>query len=93
MGGDGTVLEVINTLLTRVQKEADLDYDQPTCKLKPLEIPIGIIPTGTCIFIKLQRPFSVIHIVCPYNTSYSFRVGNFFLLKIICTHFSDVHTT
>lgn len=46
MGGDGTVLEVINTLLTRVQKEADLDYDQPTCKLKPLEIPIGIIPTG-----------------------------------------------
>ncbi|XP_022337442.1 ceramide kinase-like isoform X3 [Crassostrea virginica] len=47
MGGDGTLLEVFNTLLTRVQKEANLDYDQPTCKLKPLEIPIGIIPTGT----------------------------------------------
>nr|XP_034339350.1 ceramide kinase isoform X1 [Crassostrea gigas] len=47
VGGDGTLLEVINGLLTRAQKEAGLDYDKPTCKLKPLEVPIGIIPTGT----------------------------------------------
>ncbi|XP_061197429.1 ceramide kinase-like isoform X1 [Saccostrea echinata] len=47
VGGDGTLLEILNCLLTRVQKEAGLDYDQPTCKLKPLEVPIGIIPTGT----------------------------------------------
>lgn len=46
VGGDGTLLEVINGLLTRAQKEAGLDYDKPTCKLKPLEVPIGIIPTG-----------------------------------------------
>lgn len=46
VGGDGTLLEIINGLLTRAQKEAGLDYDQPTCKLKPLEVPIGIIPTG-----------------------------------------------
>ncbi|XP_062566790.1 ceramide kinase-like isoform X1 [Saccostrea cucullata] len=47
VGGDGTLLEILNCLLTRVQKEAGLDYDQPSCKLKPLEVPIGIIPTGT----------------------------------------------
>lgn len=47
IGGDGTLLEVIDGLLIRAQKEAGLDYEQPTCKLKPLEVPIGIIPTGT----------------------------------------------
>lgn len=46
LGGDGSLLEVLNCLLTQAQKEAGLDYDQPTCKLKHLEIPIGIIPTG-----------------------------------------------
>lgn len=50
VGGDGTLLEVINGLLTRAQKEAGLDYDKPTCKLKPLEVPIGIIPTGVKIY-------------------------------------------
>lgn len=47
LGGDGSLLEVLNCLLTRAQKEAGLDYDQPTCKLKALDVPIGIIPTGT----------------------------------------------
>lgn len=55
LGGDGSFLEVLNCLLTRAQKEAGLDYDQPTCKLKPLEIPIGIIPTG---WIGLNYQFS-----------------------------------
>ena len=48
MGGDGTLLEILNVLLTKVQKEAGVDYDQPTSKLKPLEVPIGVIPTGNC---------------------------------------------
>ncbi|XP_055995769.1 ceramide kinase-like isoform X1 [Ostrea edulis] len=47
MGGDGTLLEILNALLTKVQKESGVDYDQPTSKLKPLEVPIGVIPTGT----------------------------------------------
>ncbi|XP_048751934.2 ceramide kinase-like [Ostrea edulis] len=47
IGGDGTLLEILNVLLTKVQKEAGVDYDQPTSKLKPLEVPIGVIPTGT----------------------------------------------
>lgn len=46
LGGDGSLLEVLNCLVIRAQKEVGLDYDQPTCKLKPLEVPIGIIPTG-----------------------------------------------
>lgn len=54
VGGDGTLLEVINGLLTRAQKEAGLDYDKPTCKLKPLEVPIGIIPTGVKIYYILE---------------------------------------
>lgn len=60
LGGDGSLLEVLNCLVIRAQKEVGLDYDQPTCKLKPLEVPIGIIPTGG-IEKKNDQEFRIVH--------------------------------
>ncbi|XP_022337446.2 uncharacterized protein LOC111133383 isoform X1 [Crassostrea virginica] len=103
MGGDGTVLEVINTLLTRVQKEADLDYDQPTCKLKPLEIPIGIIPTGTgngvakCLNGNMDVVTAVLHIIRGKTNQNNIqgvysggRLVSFSSVIVACGFFSDM---
>lgn len=51
IGGDGGYQECINTLLKRTQNEAGIDYNDPDIKVKPLDIPIGLIPAGLFIFL------------------------------------------
>ncbi|XP_011448906.3 ceramide kinase-like isoform X1 [Magallana gigas] len=69
LGGDGSLLEVLNCLVIRAQREVGLDYDQPTCKLKPLEVPIGIIPTGTgngtakCLYGNMDVVTAALHVI------------------------------
>ncbi|XP_069112107.1 ceramide kinase-like isoform X2 [Argopecten irradians] len=46
-GGDGTLSEVTNVLLRRTMVAADLDFNEPKCKVPTAAIPVGHIPTGT----------------------------------------------
>ncbi|XP_065936033.1 ceramide kinase isoform X2 [Magallana gigas] len=103
LGGDGSLLEVLNCLLTRAQKEADLDYDQATCKLKPLEVPIGIIPTGTGngtargLYGNMDVVTAVLHIIrgrTNYNNIQAVYSGgkmvSFSGVVIACGLFTDI---
>ncbi|XP_067678890.1 ceramide kinase-like [Haliotis asinina] len=45
-GGDGSFFEIINTLVPRMQMD-DTDVSSHTAILSPVDIPIGILPTGT----------------------------------------------
>lgn len=47
VGGDGSYFEVINGLLIRAQKDANIDINQPGTDWLPSKIPVGIIPSGT----------------------------------------------
>ena len=51
MGGDGTLADIINTMVLRQQREMENDVDNPDVTIKPLSIKLGIIPAGkkTCI--------------------------------------------
>ncbi|KAK6179323.1 hypothetical protein SNE40_011711 [Patella caerulea] len=47
MGGDGTFQELIHSLLRRIQKREGVCLNNPESELHSLNMPIGIIPTGT----------------------------------------------
>lgn len=103
VGGDGSLLEVLNCLLTQAQKEAGLDYDQPTCKLKHLEIPIGIIPTGTgngaanFLYGTLDYVTAALHIIRGETNENNIqavysggKLMSFSLIAVACGFFTDM---
>ncbi|XP_048772711.2 ceramide kinase-like [Ostrea edulis] len=47
LGGDGTYHEVLNVLMRKRQEEQGVDINDPNAALSPLNIPLGLIPTGT----------------------------------------------
>ncbi|KAJ8304885.1 hypothetical protein KUTeg_018468 [Tegillarca granosa] len=47
LGGDGSYSQCANGLLERIQKDANIDYNNPDVKVKPTQLPIGHIPTGS----------------------------------------------
>ncbi|XP_056019347.1 uncharacterized protein LOC125678327 [Ostrea edulis] len=47
LGGDGTYHEVLNALMRKKQKEQGVDINDPNAALSPLNIPFGLIPTGS----------------------------------------------
>ncbi|KAL3869302.1 hypothetical protein ACJMK2_041997 [Sinanodonta woodiana] len=47
VGGDGTFHEVANGALRKIQNDYGINPDNPDSVLRPLEIPIGMIPAGT----------------------------------------------
>ncbi|XP_050401921.1 uncharacterized protein LOC126818500 isoform X2 [Patella vulgata] len=47
MGGDGTLQELMHSLLRRIQKAEGVCLNNPETELHSLNIPIGMIPTGT----------------------------------------------
>ncbi|KAK3606165.1 hypothetical protein CHS0354_010799 [Potamilus streckersoni] len=47
VGGDGIFHEVANGALKKIQKDYGINPDNPDSVLKPLDVPIGIIPAGT----------------------------------------------
>ncbi|CAH2278240.1 ceramide kinase, partial [Pelobates cultripes] len=47
VGGDGMFSEVLHGLIGRVQKDKDIDHDNPEANLSPCAIRIGIIPAGS----------------------------------------------
>jgi diacylglycerol kinase family enzyme len=51
IGGDGTLNELINGILQRKQKECGVDLNDQTAVLKPIDIPLAIIPTGKHVFM------------------------------------------
>ena len=50
VSGDGLYHEVVNCLVLRQMREEGQDMDDPDIKMKPLSIPIGVIPTGSSSF-------------------------------------------
>jgi len=46
MGGDGTISEILNVMMRKVQQEANVDFNNSNSELKTMEFPIGVIPTG-----------------------------------------------
>ncbi|XP_056019303.1 uncharacterized protein LOC125678301 isoform X2 [Ostrea edulis] len=48
LGGDGTYHEVLNVLMRKRQEEQGVDINDPNAALYPLNIPFGLIPTGSC---------------------------------------------
>ncbi|XP_048772636.1 uncharacterized protein LOC125678311 [Ostrea edulis] len=47
LGGDGTYHEVLNVLMRKRQEELSVDINDPNAALSPLNIPFGLIPTGS----------------------------------------------
>ncbi|KAL3869163.1 hypothetical protein ACJMK2_041874 [Sinanodonta woodiana] len=47
IGGDGMFSECMNGLLLRLQKDAQVDYNNPDAPLSASTLPIGIIPAGS----------------------------------------------
>ncbi|KAK3606167.1 hypothetical protein CHS0354_010801 [Potamilus streckersoni] len=47
VGGDGIFHEVANGALRKIQKDSGIDIDNTYSSMKPLMIPVGMIPAGT----------------------------------------------
>ncbi|XP_048772657.1 uncharacterized protein LOC125678315 isoform X2 [Ostrea edulis] len=47
LGGDGTYHEVLNVLMKKKQEEQGVDFNVPNSAFYPLNIPFGLIPTGS----------------------------------------------
>ncbi|XP_023215199.1 ceramide kinase-like [Centruroides sculpturatus] len=47
VGGDGMFSELLNGLILRIQREEDLDINDPFTFLKRPTIPLGVIPAGS----------------------------------------------
>ncbi|XP_056000291.1 uncharacterized protein LOC125675703 [Ostrea edulis] len=47
LGGDGTYHEVLNVLMRKRREEQGVDINDPNAALSPLDIPFGLIPTGS----------------------------------------------
>ncbi|XP_048772601.2 uncharacterized protein LOC125678295 [Ostrea edulis] len=47
LGGDGTYHEVLNVLMRKRQEEQGVDINDPNAALSPLNIPLGLIPSGS----------------------------------------------
>ena len=59
MGGDGTLADVINTMVLRQQRETGNDVDNPDVTVKPLSIKLGIIPAGKYKFEIFVQTFKL----------------------------------
>lgn len=46
MGGDGTFAELINTMVLRRQREANIDVNNSEVAVKPTDIKLGLLPSG-----------------------------------------------
>ena len=46
MGGDGTFADVVNSLVLRYQREAQVNVNDTGVNLAPMPIKVGIIPAG-----------------------------------------------
>ena len=46
MGGDGTMADVINSIVLRYQREAGIEVNRSDVKVEPIPIRLGIIPAG-----------------------------------------------
>ncbi|KAK3794478.1 hypothetical protein RRG08_003631 [Elysia crispata] len=47
LGGDGLYNEVLEGLTRRMQRRSQTDINDPNARFSPVNIPVGIIPTGT----------------------------------------------
>ncbi|GFS20279.1 ceramide kinase [Elysia marginata] len=47
VGGDGHYNEVLEGLAKQMQRRAGIDINNPDVRLSPINIPVGLIPTGT----------------------------------------------
>ncbi|KAL4235830.1 hypothetical protein ACF0H5_004220 [Mactra antiquata] len=54
VGGDGTYHEAVNGLMRRLHREQGLDIDDVDSTVPDIQIPMGLIPTGTGNGIALQ---------------------------------------
>lgn len=85
VGGDGMYSEVMNGLVLRTQKDAGVDHNTPDARIKPCDIPIGIIPAGSgdvlCMFLYGTRDpeTCALHIIKGFQKStniYSVHYGH-----------------
>lgn len=103
LGGDGSLLEILNCLLTKAQTKAGVDYNQPASKLKPLEIPIGIIPTGTgngaakFLYGNMDLVTAVLHVIrgeTKYNNVQAVysggKLASYSMIAVACGFFTDM---
>ncbi|KAM4747938.1 ceramide kinase [Rhinophrynus dorsalis] len=86
VGGDGMFSEVLHGLISRVQKDADVDYNNPESSLSPCNIRIGIIPAGStdCVC------YATVGINDPVTSALHIILGDSQPLDVCSVHHKNV---
>ncbi|KAM8973802.1 ceramide kinase isoform 2-T2 [Pelodytes ibericus] len=82
VGGDGMFSEVLHGLIGRVQKDTDIDHNDPEAQLSQCDLRIGIIPAGStdCVC------FATVGINDPVTSALHIILGDSQPLDVCAVH-------